>query len=272
MTVLKKSFALLISISTLLLLGSCGSSRKTAESNEVTSGDISAIVATYSPWESLSVPVSLNLRQPVSLKVSATMTMRRDEYIHISARFLGMEMGALMITRDSIFAKEKLHKTYVVESLASLTGDNHITLDNVQQMIFGHLFVPGVAGFSTRISDIYAMTEYKGFRTLAPRDISRYGNFTFTFDGSSNHITMLSADIRNKYPVVASYSDYVNTTAGDVAGLITINASASKMKLDAGIDCNYGKAKWNTTGSKTWETPRGYSKITVDKLLKSLSL
>ncbi|MCM1520428.1 MAG: DUF4292 domain-containing protein [Lachnoclostridium sp.] len=272
MTVLKKSFTLLISLSILLLLGSCGSSRKAAESSEVTSGDISAIVATYTPWESLSVPVSLNLRQPVSLKVSATMTMRRDEYVHISARFLGMEVGALMITRDSVFAKEKLHKTYVAESLAALTGDNKITLDNVQQMIFGHLFVPGETGFPPRIADIYTMTDYKGFRTVTPRDISRYGNFTFTFDSSTDHLTMLSADIRNKYPVAASYSDYVNTAAGDVAGLITISASASKMKFDAGIDCNYGKAKWNSTGTKTWETPRGYSKITVDKLLKSLSL
>ncbi len=78
--------------------------------------------AAATQWQSVSLPVSLKVRDAGMPKVSGTLTMVRDKEIRLSFRFLGMEMGALSVTADSVKGYVKLRKVYLSESIADLMG------------------------------------------------------------------------------------------------------------------------------------------------------
>ena len=69
--------------------------------------------------------------------------MQRDRSVHLSLRFLGMEVASLMVTRDSIFALYKLERLYFAESISDLLGGFPATVGNVRDLLLGRAFILG---------------------------------------------------------------------------------------------------------------------------------
>lgn len=274
---LRRYSSIIISLLLLTAVTGCRSSKPsttptTAETTTEKAAETSfkEMLASYGGWEEMSAPMTVALRKPASFKISGTLTMKRGEYIHYSARIFGMEVGSLMITRDSVFAREKLHKRYVAESIRDLTGSFPATIDDLQQMLMGHIFVLG-ENDPKKAARSCDFETYPGFWTATAT--CRPGNqtYTFTVDTSTGLLKMLSAELRDKYPVTACYSDFADTRAGKSASTVDLEASTSKTAFEAGFTVNYSKSRWESVSHKTWETPRGYTRIAASALLKSLS-
>lgn len=234
---------LLITIIT-ALTASCGSSRKNAHTTGgYTPGETSSPASQQLSWTDLSLPVTVSVTRPASLRVSGTMTMVNGKDIHISMRMLGFEVGAAYITSDSIYAYAKLQRVYVAESISRLLGGLDADISDLQSLLIGApvtLPSPG-AGSSVDIvtSDL----------TGQPLDI------TLTTDsGRKARIT------------------YTPQQGTPLASQADISATTSGRQLAASLSYDWSRAKADTGASKTFSIPSGYRRIEAASLLKSLSL
>lgn len=117
----------------MLLLSSCGSSRKSVSTGAAGNG-----------WTCVYMPVNLDLEKPLSLSASGRATMVRDSLIHISVRFIGMEVAVIHANTDSVYIVDKYHKKYMAEPLSALLGkySKKLTLGDLQDMMLGLKPVP----------------------------------------------------------------------------------------------------------------------------------
>lgn len=117
-----------------LLLAACGSSRKMVGTGAYTAGTPAL------SWHDITVPVNISLSEPKRMSIGGTMTMVRDESVTISLRFLGMEVGAALISPDSLLAYSKLQKVYVAESLTGALAGVGLPLADLQSLLTGQPF------------------------------------------------------------------------------------------------------------------------------------
>lgn len=127
------SFKIIAVCVLMLTLWSCGSSRKTVPGADTYEPEESAAPQ----WTDMSVPVTVNITKPQQLKVSGTLTMERGKMIHLSLRFLGMEVGAAYASGDSIYAFSKLQRIYVDESISRALGGYNLSLSDMQDLLIG---------------------------------------------------------------------------------------------------------------------------------------
>ncbi len=137
----------------LLFVNSCGSSRKSVSVADRASA---APLGSSGSWRSVSMPVSLDLDKPMSMSASGRATMVRDSLVHISIRFIGMEVAVVRATADSVFLVDKYHKMYFAEPLAALLGESGkgLTLGDIQDMMLGMRDVPAGAPATVTVGEV----------------------------------------------------------------------------------------------------------------------
>lgn len=227
------------------LAASCSSSRKnTPATGSYTPGETSSPPASQQlAWADLSLPVTVSVTRPASLRVSGTMTMVNGKDIHISMRMLGFEVGAAYITSDSLYAYAKLQRVYVAESISRLLGGLDADISDLQSLLIGAPLTLPSPGAGTSVDIITSDT------TGQPLDIS-----LTTPSGRKAHIT---------------YTPQHNT---QLASQVDISATTSGRQLAASLSYDWGRAKADTGASKTFSIPSGYRRIDAAALLKSLKL
>ncbi len=260
--------SILLSVFVLALLSGCRSPKQAApaiDKSLITGGvaNFQSIISSYGDWSEMAVPVKMQLRQPISASISGTLTMKKDSYIHFSAKVLGLEIGSVMITGDSIFAKEKLHKIYVAESLDRLTSVIPLTIGNLQQIVFGHVFKPGASDMSGEVKLDYD-DEFWAICESVPTGLYSISGYQ---PGSPVRFDVETTTCRIK----AIATEFVNETPGPVASADEILVALTDNMFLANISFNYSKARWSGVGSKSWQTPSGYRCITSSELIKMLS-
>lgn len=219
------------------LLASCGSSRKgVGASGEYPAGTTVA-------WSDLSVPVTVNLTAPRQLKAGGTLSMQRDRYIHLSLRFLGMEVGAAYITPDSVYAYSKLQRVYVAEGISDMLGSLDIPFTTLQDLLIGAPFTLP-AGVRVYISD---------FTTL-PATGQPLGIIINRPGGAQVSVSFSPAQ---DLPLAES---------------TVIEASGSRNALGVSLDYNWQRSAIDTGASRLFSIPAGYSRIDSSRILKMLSL
>ena len=95
-------------------------------------------------WEVASIQGKLKMKG-LPLSPTIKIFLKKDSLIDISVRapFVG-EAGRLEMTRDSITAINKMNKTYVNESIAELLQFYPGGLGNIQDLLLGKFFLPGM--------------------------------------------------------------------------------------------------------------------------------
>lgn len=141
-TISQTLFAALLLICMTTVLSGCHSSKKIATSDSY-SGRASS-------WTTLYAPVNVTVDKPMSAGFSGRATMERDKYIHVSMRFIGMEVAAMYIDTDSVCFVDKYHKYVFAESLDNLLGSkySYLTIGDIQQIILGQKSIPDAEGLN----------------------------------------------------------------------------------------------------------------------------
>lgn len=248
--------------------GDYGSSSAELLSKQTLTELFNNLEGSYSQWESVKMPVNLNLVSPKSMSISGTLTMERDKALNLSLRFLGMEVAAVTVTQDSIYAVYKLEKLYFAESISDLLGGFPATVGNVQDLLLGRPFMLGENSLSlSRCS----LSGNGATWTITPDRYPAGMSYDFTVDTPTGNVELLTVNLPSRTPITADYSDFAVSATGPLAGMTAISARSGNTRFAAEITLNTRKAEWGNSTVKAWTAPKGYKRALAADILKKLS-
>ena len=267
----------------MVMVTACGVFKKTASlpnsttsttpsTQETVNGDpCDAVIATLGNWQTLQTGGNIKLNAGSNFSSAIQMRMVRDEAIFISLRpMLGIEVGKLLITGDSLYAVDKVHKRYIAEKVSLLTAGIPVTVSDVQDMFLGRPFLIGKGTLSKALkSQVTASNAGSGLTLTANEHYKGYG-YAFTFDKSSR---ILSLDIvpqgSSKSAYQVKYGDVKNTQAGNVAHSIDVTAATAKRQLSFSL--TYKNIDWNEDVKIDRNVPTNYSRMDAASLFSIFS-
>lgn len=273
---MKNKLIILSLITIAALLTACGTSRKAAGNlpnvqTTTTADPVDAVVATLGDWQTLQTGGNITLNAGSSFSSSIQVRMVRDQAIYISLRpLLGIEVGKLLITADSVYAVDKVHKRYVAEKVSLLTAGIPVTVSDVQDIFLGRPFIIGQGTLSEGLKQqVTASSEGNRTVVTANEQYKGYG-YAFTLDKTGRIVSLditpaggSTADYQVKY------ADVRSTRAGNIAHSIKVNATIEKKKLDFSL--TYKNIDWNGNVKIDRDIPGGYTRMNAKDLFNLFS-
>ncbi|MDE6497620.1 MAG: DUF4292 domain-containing protein [Muribaculaceae bacterium] len=273
-------------ISLLLMLAACGTSRKTtatpatpgteapveAAENATPRQLYASMTATYSPWQSLQMPVRASLRSPMSVSASGRLTMVRDSLVHLSLRMLGIELAVVSIDKDSVRVFDKFHRYYMAESTAALSGRTGITLADIQSLLLGRAFVPGRGPATASMARELSLTSAApGTIAISPAGALPYSLEMQARRLANGHVALCGLNVAAGTRTAAFTITPCEalTRAGATASAIDISARLGTRSVSAALTFTPERAEWDTAPSLQLPSTRGYTHVNLATLLKS---
>ncbi|MDE6368794.1 MAG: DUF4292 domain-containing protein, partial [Muribaculaceae bacterium] len=266
------------------LLAACHSSRNAASTDASPSSAPTAqpsakvspkqqfetLVGSYQPWTDVSMSVKCTLRSPKSMTVSGKATMIRGEELRLSLRMLGFEVGGLYVDRDSVFFYEKLNRTMVVESMAKLTDATGLTLSDIQDILLGQLAYPGTDRTDASFIKKFNVKADGNMIIAQPRSSALPWHYTLASTPSPELIS-LTISAPPQCESECTFRPAFLTAAGPVSPAADIKAAFGKQSIDASLTWSLETASWNKALTPQRSLPKGYRRIPLQQLIKSLS-
>lgn len=265
-----------------LMLAACGTMKKTVgdvaggtgagQTTEVTTGNpCDAVIATLGDWQTLQAGGNIALKGSSNFSSSMQVRMERGKSIYISLRpMLGIEVGKLLITADSVYAVDKVHKRYIAEKVSLLTAGIPVTVTDVQDIFLGRPFIIGNGTLSNALKDAVNTLHEGSVLTIAPVERYMGYGYVFTFDKNSR---ITSLDIVPPDGTTATYQvryrDVKKTAAGNIAHDVDVNAAVEKKKLAFSI--SYKDIDWNKSVKIDSNIPSGYKRMKAADLFSLFS-
>lgn len=207
--------------------------------------DLRTLIATYTGWQQIRVPVTVRVRKPRQISISGTAIMDRDRSLMISLKYFGMEIGWMYLSSDSVMVVDKIHKAYAKEAVGRFLSGVDISVANVQDMITGRLFVPGV---NTPVFDDFKGADLDAAGgdewLLTPKQKMAGADYGFRLTGDKCVNAMMVKSAGHQ-PVSCVYGDQTITPAGALAESAGVEYSTGKTSLDVTLEWNWKKAKFN---------------------------
>ena len=264
-----------------LLFSGCKSAKVSTPGYQYTSPDVTLALAPVTmarqvidsalEWTDVTMPVKFTLRSPKSVSLSGRATMIRGREIKISFRMLGFEVGGLYADTDSIYFYEKLNRTMVVESMDRLRKESGLELENIQDVLLGRVTYPGRIESADDLLEKFEINDTRSEVMLVPRSSALPWHYLITAIDDDAVLRSLTVDLPPRGQIVCSYLPHMLTPVGPVSPEDVITASLDKQKLDASIVWSLESATWNKGVSPSMSLPKGYTRIPLARLLKSLA-
>ena len=210
-----KSIIILSLLTATLLMSSCGTIKKgaaatlpqgqTTTPTTVSSDPLNALIATLNDWQTMQAGGNIKLSAGSSFSSSIQVRMVRDKDIYISLRpALGIEVGKLLITADSIYAVDKIHKRFIAEKVSLLTAGIPVTVSDVQNIFLGRAFIIGKGTLSDANKDQVSAAKAGSGYTVTPSEHYKGHVYSFAYDKLNNIVTL---NIMPENSTTATYQD-----------------------------------------------------------------
>ena len=273
-----KKTNIVILIMLVAMMTACGTFKKTTSVSDSTTttqtsatDPMAAVITTLGDWQTMQTGGNIKLSAGSSFSSAIQVRMVRDQAIYISLRpMLGIEVGRLLITADSLYAVDKLHKRYIAEKVSILTSGIPVTVSDVQDIFLGRPCIIGKGTLSESNKSGMTVNTEKNSLTLVPTESYKGYGYAFTFD-KSNRITSL--DIVPQGSTTAAYqvkySNVQATSAGNIAHAINANATIENKKM--ALSLNYKNIEWNGKVKIDRSLPTGYSRMSARDLFSLFS-
>ncbi|MBR1543395.1 MAG: DUF4292 domain-containing protein [Muribaculaceae bacterium] len=231
---------------------------------------LAQIVAKQGGWTTMQSGGSVSISGAKSFSSSMQIKMVRDRAILISLRpLLGIEVGKLIITGDSVIVIDKVHKQYIAENVSLITNGIPATVSTVQDLFLGRAFLLG-GGDLRQNMDKLKFTENGSVAVIEPKEQPKEFSYSFTY-GSNDKILSVNvapngAGAGSLYK--AEYSNVQLTLAGNVAGAVSVSTELNGTRFN--LDLEYNSIRWNEPLDIDANIPGGYKKISGRNLLNIL--
>lgn len=274
---MKNKIAILIMLAAMMT--ACGTFKKAATTPDTTTtttptvntDPVDAVIASLGQWRTMQTGGNIKLSAGSSFSSAIQVRMVRDEAIFISLRpMLGIEVGRLLITADSLYAVDKVHKRYIAEKVSLLTAGIPVTVSDVQDIFLGRPFVIGQGTFGEALKEMINVVQGSSALTLSPNEGYKGYGYAFTFD-KSNRVTGLNitreGSAEPSYKV--KYGAVNRTPAGNIAHNIDVDATVEKKKIAFSI--SYKNIDWNGSVKIDRNIPSGYKRMSAADLFSLFS-
>ena len=182
---------------------------------------------------------------------------------------LGIEVGRLLITADSLYAVDKLHKRYIAEKVSILTSGIPVTVSDVQDMFLGRPFILGRGTLNETLKPQVTVSETSPLVLAANESYKGYG-YVFNFDKTGRIASLNITPTGNATAAYqVKYSDVRGTSAGNIAHSINADATIDKKKM--AFSLTYKNIDWNDNVKIDRSLPNGYSRMSARDLFSIFS-
>ena len=268
---------IIILIMLVALMSACGTFKKAATvpdtttttptTPRATTDAMESIIATLGDWQTMQTGGNIKLSAGSSFSSAIQVRMVRDQAIYISLRpMLGIEVGRLLITADSLYAVDKVHKRYIAEKVSFLTAGIPVTVSDVQDIFLGRPCIIGKGTLDESLKNLVtAIDSGKDIYVKANEAFKGYG-YAFAFN-KSRQINLLSISPEGSLAApdyVVNYSDVRKTTAGNIAH--GLNAVATIENKKVSLSLSYKNIDWNGNVKIDRSLPNGYSRMSARDL------
>ena len=270
----------------IVLMTSCGSKKNlpatpyepVGETGELGQA-FNSLAASYKPWTDVSMPVRVELKEPKNLGISGKAAMVQGKSVYLSLRFLGMELGAVYVDTDSIYVVSKMQKLAYVESLDYFRRSFGFSLDDIQSLLLGQVFVPGKGTVTEKEARDFSITAGDGSDTWhltpkkTPAKVSWYfeGSMSRTSDGLAAIVESLIVSPAAMKPLTADFTSHTDTQGGVAASQVSLAAAMNRHSLRLDIIWNLNRAEWNKgIAPAVPKVPSNYRRMTTAGLLEML--
>ena len=195
-------------------------------------------------------------------------TMQTGGNIKLSAGS-SFSSAILIITADSLYAVDKVHKRYIAEKVSILTSGIPVTVSDVQDMFLGRPFILGKGTLDESLKGEVTVSESNPLALSANESYKGYG-YVFNFD-KAGRIASLQIIPTGKTTAAyqIKYGNVRNTSAGNIAHDINANATVEKKKIDFSL--NYKNIEWNSAVKIDKGIPGNYSRMSARDLFSMFS-
>lgn len=262
------------------LFTACGSHRKALTPEQLATASVEdrfdAMVSSYKPWHSLSVPVKVELRSPSRLSLSGRAYMVKDSLVHVSMRVLGFEVAYMHVTRDSVYCVDKVHHLAVIEGIDRLSSNAGITLGQLQSLLIGRAIIPGQHGDLTRKSRNITLKSADNESDMWSMTAVSTGQYPYTcvydVDPAVNQVSSVTVELPGRNPVAVSYQSPVECQLGYFPSSLSCDVTVASKRLDASLRYTTGSLRINNADVPSFSRPgSNYRIIKAADLVKSLS-
>jgi len=274
-------YFILTLIAATLMVSSCGTIKKgaaatvpqgtTATTTSDATSPLDAVITTLGDWQTMQTGGNIKLSAGSSFSSSIQVRMTRGRDIYISLRpALGIEVGKLLITADSIYAVDKIHKRYLAEKVSLLTAGIPVTVSDVQDIFLGRAFIIGQGSLCDALKALVTATRGGSNTTVTPIEGYKGYAYAFTYDKSNNIVSlniMPQGSTASTYQV--KYGNVKATHAGNIAHDIKVNATIQKKPLE--LSLTYKNIDWNGNVKIEHGIPSGYKRMSAHDLLTMFS-
>lgn len=227
----------------------------------------------YDTWTTFTTKVSASI-SGVSISSLAELRMVHDKAIQISLRpLLGIEVARLIMTPDSVFIYDKLHKQYIADAtdVFSQLLPFDFTLSNIQNLLLGRPFLLGEGDLSTKDIKQFTIVEgLSGMWQLQPK--KQYNAFSYNFFFSNTYLTTTEARHRDNIRKINCHYEYQRITGSQVLpSQVRIVATGGEKEYSLRLSYDSATAVWNSGASIQKLSASGYSRTTLSQILKSLT-
>lgn len=256
------------------VITACGSSKSITNDNTTTintgstsnTAIVQTIANTTGSWNTLQCNATIKLSGNQSFSSSVNVRMERDKFIYISLRpVLGIEVGRIVLTGDTVIIVDKMHKQYMCENVSLLTNGLPVTISNMQDLFLGRPFTLGNGTYNPSCINTATVVTDNGKRLLRPVKSERGFSYEFAFD-SNNIIQSLTVipDGAQSTQYTVDYSDVRKTVAGNIAHTMSIASTIYGSAFNLGLD--YNNITWNQNVNADITIPSNYKRIDASRL------
>ena len=276
---LKRLLYSTIGILTLVAAG-CSSHRGSVTSPVTQSSNLDmrfdSMVSNYGAWDEMSTNIKVELQSPMNLSLSGKAYMVKNKLIHISLKFLGMELAVCHITPDSIYCVDKVHKIAVVEPMSKLSSTAGLDIAQLQSVLLGRLFGPdsdpAALKRSRSVTFDWLDEESDQWKTVV--QFIKPLKYTCVFDigGNEPNVSALHVAIPGHKEVSCMYSGWFSTVIGSMPQSISSDVAIGKNQLKIAVRYTPSSVSVKNVKVPSFKVPgNDYRRMHMNDLLKSLA-
>lgn len=247
----------------MMSLGSCKTSNKATASGQgyeqsqgsgienVSSSELQSrfakTAASYKDWTTFkaSGKVVIGGKKPVSSSMQITMV--KGKCISVSIKpMLGIELGKIYITSDSVIILNKMEKYYIAENLKMIAGGVPLNIDDMQNVLLARMFELGNGTITAEPKTLETITPASdGMMNvkLAPKNLPL--NYTFTVKKSGEVRTLSISFNGSISDFYVNYYDFKSTDYGKIADTIEVTSRIDNSDISLKFEYDPMYVEWD---------------------------
>ncbi len=261
----------------ILAFVSCKSSHKTTAENEYKglSEIFDNVTGSYGNWNTFTTSGKLSISFGKSFSSSMQIKMVKGKSISISIRpLLGIEMGRVYITGDSVYVIDKINKQYFAEKITSLTKDFPFDLNVLQNILLNRTFAIGEGYLTPSMKSKVNIDDIgSGIWSISPK--RQHNGFTYSFLMNKANLSSLEVlPVNLSKPCSVLYENFQPSDMGTLASTILVEASSGTKNYSLKFNIDISRINWDSPVNESVSIGANYKRIPLKALtgiLKSLA-